>query len=67
MSDWFDANILDVAYRLELVTDDAGAEHIRWHAAAGAQAEAFDHDPLTRWYQRLFVKLASVLPLESQL
>ena len=31
MADWFDRHISHLAFRLELVRDDSGGQHIVWH------------------------------------
>lgn len=67
MGDWFDANIDQLAFRLELVTEDDGRERILWHGLVDGEEKVFDVDPYTSIWRRMGVGFAGFLPIESQL
>jgi putative cardiolipin synthase len=67
MTDWFDENIDQIAFRLELKKNENGAERIYWHGWVDGKARVFNVDPYTRFWQRFGIKTMSLLPIESQL
>ena len=67
MAEWFDANINDIAFRLELHTDVDGDEAISWHGIVDGQQETFWHDPFTGFWRRFGIGFLGWLPIESQL
>ncbi len=67
MGRWFEENIPATAFRLELVTTDAGAEKILWHNSLNGTPKTFDVEPYTSFWRRLGVGIMKLLPVESQL
>jgi len=67
MGDWFDQNIEEVAFRLELSTDEDGFEHILWHGIDNGENQVFTVDPHTSFWLRFKIGFLSLLPIESQL
>jgi putative cardiolipin synthase len=67
MGDWFDQNIEEAAFRLELSTDEDGYEHIFWHGIDNGEKQVFTADPHTSFWLRLKIGFISLLPIESQL
>ena len=67
MAQLFDRNIDEVAFRLELKTDEGGNEIILWHGTVEGEQRVFRADPYTGFWQRLGISLMSALPIESQL
>ncbi|MEA3412549.1 MAG: phospholipase D family protein [Pseudomonadota bacterium] len=67
MGEWFDTNIDELAFRLELVTEADGRERILWHGRVDGEEQVFDVDPYTSIWRRMGVGLAGFLPIESQL
>ena len=63
----FDENVEDVAFRLELRTENDGRETIRWIGISEGEKVVFRSDPYTSVWKRLWVSLAGLLPIESQL
>ena len=63
----FDENIDDVAFRVELQTDDRGNESLRWHAIEDGREVTFDNEPYASWRLRAAVWIMKYLPIESQL
>ena len=66
MSDWFDQNIEQVAFRLELNKED-GSEKILWHSRVDGKAVVFEVEPYTGFWQRFGIGFLRLLPIESQL
>jgi len=66
MSDWFDQNIGQVAFRLEL-KKESGTEKILWHGLVNGKQQTFDVDPYTGFWRRFGIGFMSLLPIESQL
>jgi len=66
MSDWFDQNIEEVAFRLEL-NKESGTEKILWHGLVYGKQQTFDVDPYTGFWRRFGIGFMSLLPIESQL
>jgi len=67
MGDWFDSNIDQLAFRLELVTEADGRERILWHGLVDGEENVFEADPYTSVWRRMGVGLSGLLPIESQL
>jgi putative cardiolipin synthase len=67
MAEQFDQKIGDVAFRLELETNDRGVERIVWHGVENGQPVTYYVDPHTGFWRRFGVAFLSVLPIESQL
>jgi putative cardiolipin synthase len=66
MSDWFDQNIEQVAFRLEL-KKESGTEKILWHGLVNGKQQTFDVDPYTGFWRRFGIGFMRLLPIESQL
>jgi putative cardiolipin synthase len=67
MAEWFDTQIEQIAFRLEVEPDDAGRERLRWYGIESGKPVIFDTEPYTGFWRRLGVSLLSLLPIESQL
>ena len=67
MGDWFDQNIEQVAFRLELQTSENGYEKILWHGLVDGEQGVFDVDPYTGFWRRFGIGFLRILPIESQL
>ncbi|MFC1823586.1 phospholipase D family protein [Thermodesulfobacteriota bacterium] len=67
MGKWFDENIEQLAFRLELNKDENGYEQIRWHGLEDGKKRVFDVEPYTGFWRRFGVGFMSLLPIESQL
>ena len=67
MAEKFDTYIDQVAFRLELHTDEEGFQHIRWHGLENGQQRVYSRDPYSSFWQRLGVGIMRLLPIESQL
>lgn len=67
MSTWFDENIGQVAFRLELKKGKSGSEKLLWHGFENGKPRTFEVDPYTSLWRRFSVGLMGLLPIESQL
>ena len=67
MGDWFDQNIDQVAFRLELQKNDAGSEKLLWHGLVDGKPHVFDFEPYTGFWRRFAIGFMSLWPIESQL
>ena len=67
MSTWFDKNIEQVAFRLELKKGAGGSGKILWHGLENGKPRTFEVDPYTSLWRRFGIGLMSLLPIESQL
>lgn len=67
MAKWFDENIADLAFRLELDVNEQGGEKILWHGLVDGEKQVFTVDPYTTFWRRFGVGFLSLLPIESQL
>ncbi len=63
----FDRIVDKLVYRLELVTDENGIEHIRWHGLEDGVEKTWNYDPHSSVWQRFGIFLLGLLPIESQL
>jgi putative cardiolipin synthase len=66
MSDWFNQNMEQMAFRLEL-KKVGGSEKILWHGLVDGKDETFDVDPHTGFWRRFGIGFMRLLPIESQL
>jgi putative cardiolipin synthase len=66
MSDWFNKNMEQMAFRLEL-KKESGTEKILWHGLVDGKDETFDVDPYTGFWKRFGIGFLRLLPIESQL
>jgi putative cardiolipin synthase len=67
MGEWFDQNIEQVAFRLELKKDANGTERIYWHGLDNGKPVVFSVDPYTGFWSRFGIGFLGLLPIESQL
>ncbi len=67
MAKWFDQNVEQIAFRLELVKNKNGSEGIRWHGVMNGEQKTFKVDPYTGFWRRFGIGFLSILPIESQL
>lgn len=67
MGSWFDNNIVQLAFRLELKRDEDGSETLLWHGIVDGTPRTFDVDPYTGFWKRLGIGFLGILPIESQL
>ena len=67
LAERFDQNIEKEAFRLELKKEKDGKEKIVWHGLVDGEPKVFDVEPHTTFWQRLWVDLLKMLPIESQL
>jgi putative cardiolipin synthase len=67
MAKWFDENIDQLAFRLELKKDKNGHEKLLWHGLVDGKQHTFDVDPYTGFWRRFGINIMSIFPIESQL
>jgi len=67
MGQWFDDNIEEIAFRLELQKGRDKIERIVWHGFEDGKPVEFNTDPYTGFWRRLGVGFMGILPIESQL
>jgi putative cardiolipin synthase len=67
MGEWFDQNIEQLAFRLELHTDENGEEQILWHGLENGDRRTFSVDPHTGFWRRFGIGFLGLLPIESQI
>jgi putative cardiolipin synthase len=67
MAKWFEENIEQLAFRLELKKDENGDEKLLWHGVVDGKEHTFDVDPYTGFWRRFGIGVMSILPIESQL
>ena len=67
MAQWFDDNVGQLAFRVELVDDGSGGETLRWTRHHADKQQIYYTDPYTSIWRRIGIRLLSLLPIESQL
>ncbi|UCH23202.1 MAG: phospholipase D family protein [Deltaproteobacteria bacterium] len=67
MTDWFDQNVKQIAFRLELHKEQSGDEKILWYGLENGEQRVFDVDPYAGFWRRVGIGFMSLLPIESQL
>ena len=67
LAERFDQNIEKEAFRLELKKERDGTDRIVWHGLVDGEQKVFNVEPHTGFWQRLWVDLLKILPIESQL
>ena len=67
MTQWFDQNIDEMAFKLELRPGDGGYEYIVWHGLVDGQQQTFFSEPYIGFWKRFGIGLLGLLPIESQL
>ena len=67
IGEYFDDTILDNAYKLEMVTTGDGNEILKWLEQDGDRQVVHYREPDASLWRRIFVGLASIIPIEGQL
>ncbi len=67
MGNWFDQNIEQIAFKLELHKDERGDEQIRWYGLENGRPRIFEVEPHSGFWRRFGVSFMSLMPIESQL
>jgi len=67
MARWFEENIEQLAFRLELKKEENGSEKLLWVGVVDGKELTFDVDPYTGFWRRFGIGVMSILPIESQL
>ena len=67
MAKWFDENINQLAFRLELKKDENGYEQLFWHGWEKGKQVVYTHEPHTSFWRRFGIGFMSIWPIESQL
>ena len=67
MAKWFEENVEQLAFRLELKKEENGDEKLLWHGMVDGKELTFDVDPYTGFWKRFGIGFMSILPIESQL
>ena len=67
MALWFEENIQQLAFRLELIKDEDGNERLYWHGWEEGKQVVYTHEPHAGFWRRLGVSFMSIWPIESQL
>jgi len=67
MAKWFDENIEQLAFRLELKKDENGHEQLLWHGLEKDKQVVYAHEPHTGFWRRFGIGFMSIWPIESQL
>ena len=67
MTKWFDENINQLAFRLELKKDENGDENLLWHGVVNGKEHTFDVEPYAGFWRRFGISIMSIFPIESQL
>ena len=67
MAKWFDENINQIAFRLELKKDENGDENLLWHGVVNGKEHTFDVEPYAGFWRRFGISIMSIFPIESQL
>jgi putative cardiolipin synthase len=67
MAKWFEENVEQLAFRLELKKNENGDEKLFWHGVVDGKELTFDVDPYTGFWRRFGIGVISILPIESQL
>ena len=67
MAQWFDENIEQLAFRLELKKQENGYEKLYWYGLENGNQVVYTHEPHTGFWRRLGINFLSILPIESQL
>jgi putative cardiolipin synthase len=67
MTTWFEENIEQLAFRLELKKDENGYERLYWHGWEAGKQVVYTHEPHTGFWRRFGISFMSIWPIESQL
>ena len=66
MALWFDANIVKIAFRLEMKKEHDGYERLYWHGWEEGKPVVYNQEPYTGFWRRFGISIMGVLPIESQ-
>ncbi len=67
VASFFDNELEDLAFKLDLTPGYEGSEYIVWHGWVDGEQRTLKAEPYTSFWQRLTVGLMRILPIESQL
>ena len=67
MTQLFERQIQELAFRLELAKDKYGGEKLIWHGLEDGISQTYTSEPNVGFWRRLGVKFLRWLPIESQL
>ena len=67
MAKWYDENIKQLAFRLELKKQENGYEKLYWHGLENGKQVVYTHEPHTGFWRRIGINFMSLWPIESQL
>ena len=67
MANWFDNELRQNAFKLELKEASNGTSRIQWHGIGEEGSVVWDREPHTSLIQRVGVNLLRLLPIDSQL
>jgi putative cardiolipin synthase len=67
LAERFDQNVEKEAFRLELKKERDGTDKIVWHGLVDGEQKVFNVEPHSGFWQRLWIDLLKILPIESQL
>jgi len=67
MAEWFDREIENIAFRLELVDKAEGRQSIIWHRTENGETQTYTTEPNTSFWRRFGVGFLRLMPIESQL
>ena len=67
MAVWFDENIDQLAFRLELKREHDGYERLYWHGWEDGKPVVYNQEPHTGFWRRFGISFLSMFPIESQL
>ena len=67
LAESFNQNVEKEAFRLELKKERDGTDKIVWHGIVDGEQKVFNVEPHSGFWQRLWIDLLKILPIESQL
>jgi putative cardiolipin synthase len=67
MAQWFEENVEQLAFRLELKKNEHGSERLYWHGWEDGKQVAYTHEPHAGFWRRFGASFMSIWPIESQL
>ncbi len=67
MGEWFDQNMDQIAFRLELKKNYYGSERILWHGLHEGKPRTWYADPYAGFLKRFSLAVLGLLPIEDQL
>ncbi len=67
MADWFDREVENIAFRLDLVDQADGRQSIVWHRLKDGETRTYTTEPDTGFWRRFGIGFLRLMPIESQL